>query len=170
MRTLVEFLLRIWPLNWAAYTIWRHAPFPRGLRSRVIRGANDEFLIGVMAMIFEDERSLMLVRNTYDPRFEWSLPGGWMGRNEQPRECIARELREETGYEIDVECLIEARTRHRLPSVDLIYRCRLSGGEFRPSAEVVEARFFSLDELPDGLTPEHRALVTVLGSHSEQLE
>lgn len=168
MRTLVEFLLRIWPLNWAAYTIWRHAPFPRGLRSRVIRGANDEFLIGVIALIYDDHGRLMLVRNTYDPRFEWSLPGGWMGRYEQPRECITRELREETGYEITVECLIEARTRHKLPSVDLIYRCRVTGGAFRASAEVVEAQFFRLDELPDGLTPGHRALAVVLAGQNGQ--
>jgi hypothetical protein len=42
-----------------------------------------------------------------------------------------------------------------LPSVDIVYRGRIVGGEFRPSAEIVDARFFSLDDLPDGLTPLH---------------
>jgi 8-oxo-dGTP diphosphatase len=163
MRSLVEFLLTIWPLNRMLFATWRYAPFPRGLRSRVIRASNDHFLIGVMALVYDDHGRILLVRNTYDPRFPWSIPGGWMGRNEQPRECIERELREETGYEITVECLVDATAQRKLPSLDLVYRGRLAGGDFRSSAEVTEAKFFSLRDLPEGLTPAHRDLLAMLG-------
>lgn len=160
MRWLIEHLMRIWPVNRLIVAAWRYAPFPRGARSRIMRSANDRFLVGVMAIICDDDGRVMLVRTTYDPRYAWSLPGGWMGRGEQPAECIRRELHEETGYEITVGELLDARTRSRLPSVDLIYRGRIANGTFRRSAEVAEARFFPLDGLPDGLTPSHQRLLT----------
>jgi 8-oxo-dGTP diphosphatase len=167
MRTIAEFVLRIWPLNRILFAVWRYFPFPRGSRSRIIRSANDTFLVGVMAMICDDDGHLLLVRSTYDPRYEWSLPGGWMGRNEQPRECIKRELREETGYEIAIDCLLDTQTRRHLPSVDIVFRGRVVSGEFRPSAEVTEVRFFRTDDLPDSLPPSHRKLI---GRHAVTIE
>lgn len=160
MRWLVESLMGLWPLNRVMTAIWRYTPFPRGARSRIMRTANDSFLVGVMAIIEDSDGRVLLVRNTYEPRYDWSLPGGWMGRNEQPVECIQRELREETGYEIEVDELVDARTRSRLPSVDLIYRGRICGGAFRASAEVVEARFFRSNALPEGLAPGHVRLLS----------
>jgi 8-oxo-dGTP diphosphatase len=112
-----------------------------------------------MAVILDQESRLLLVRNTYDPRYSWSLPGGWMGKHEQPEECIRRELLEETGFEIQVDAFLQAWTRPRLPSVDIVYRGSIVGGTFRPSAEIVEARFFPVDELPEGLTPMHEQIL-----------
>lgn len=159
MRWLVEFLMRLWPLNRLMVTAWRYMPFPRGARSRIMRTANDSFLVGVMVLIQDDAGRILLVRNTYEPLYDWSLPGGWMGKHEQPDECIRRELFEETGYEIEVNGLVEARTRSRMPSVDLVFRGRITGGSFRASIEITEARFFQLDELPDRLAPGHRRLL-----------
>lgn len=167
MRWLIEFLMRVWPVNRLMLTVWRYTPFPRGARSLIMRGANDSFLIGVVLIVEDGEGRVMLVRNTYESRYSWSLPGGWMGRNEQPTECIQRELREETGYAIAVEELLDARTQSRLPSVDLVYRGRIAGGEFRPSVEVAEARFFPVDDLPEGLMVSHRRLLTSLWSGSQ---
>lgn len=159
MRWLVELVMRVWPLNRLILAGWRHAPFPRGARSRIMRRVNDRFLVGVVVVICDDSDRVLLVRNTYNPRFVWSLPGGWMGKNEQPAECIQRELGEETGFEIEVDALLAARTHDHLPSVDLVYRGRIVGGEFRASAEVVEARFFPPDQLPEGMTPLHERML-----------
>ena len=148
-------MLKLWPLNRLIYATWRHVPFPPGMRSRIIRSANDKFLIGVIAVIFDPQGRVMLVRNTYDPRSDWSLPGGWMGRHEQPDECVQRELMEETGFEIEVTGLLTARTDAKIPAMDLVYGARVVGGGFRPGAEITAAEFFELDELPDRLTPGH---------------
>ena len=159
MRGLVEFLMRIWPINRLLMLVWRSFPFPKGVRSRIMRTANDRFLVGVIVMLFDDEDRIFLVRNTYDPRYAWSLPGGWMGRNEQPDECIRREIVEETGYEIEIDRLLATRSHHRLPSVDILYQGRIVGGTFRASAEISEAQFFRTNELPDGIMPAHKRML-----------
>jgi 8-oxo-dGTP diphosphatase len=162
MRTLVETMMRIWPVNQLLMFMWRVLPFPRGTRSRIMRTVNDRFLVGVMVIIQDDDGRILLVRNTYDPRYPWSLPGGWMGKNEQPDECISRELYEETGYQIEVARILAIRSHARLPSVDIVYRGRIAGGSFRQSAEVVAAEFFPLDDLPAGFTPLHARLLESL--------
>jgi 8-oxo-dGTP diphosphatase len=162
MRNLVEFLMRIWPFNRFMTLTWRYFPFPRGMRSRIMRTANDRFLVGVMIVIQDDANRLFLVRNTYDPRYPWGLPGGWMGRDEQPEECIKREVTEETGFEIVVDELMATRSHPRLPSVDIVFRGRIVGGAFSSSAEINDAEYFPLSDLPDGLTPVHKRLLTWL--------
>jgi 8-oxo-dGTP diphosphatase len=159
MRRFVEYLMHIWPINRLITLIWRYFPFPRGVRPRIMRLANDRFLVGVMAVILDEDNRLLLVRNTYDPRFSWGLPGGWMGRDEQPEECIRREILEETGFELEVDRLLATRTHSRLPSVDIVYRGWITGGAFRQSAEIAEAAYFPIDNLPDGLTPIHQRLL-----------
>lgn len=167
MRNLVEFLMRIWPLNLLITLAWRHFPFPKGVRSRIMRSANDRFLVGVMIVILDEQDRLFLVKNTYDPRYAWGLPGGWMSKHEQPSECVRREVAEETGYEVTIDRLLATRSHPRLPSVDIVYRGRITGGAFRPSAEISEAGYFGLHELPDGLTPIHQRLLEWLNASTE---
>jgi 8-oxo-dGTP diphosphatase len=165
IRALSEYLTQLWPINRILYYLWRHLPLPRGVRSRFIRGINDHFLVGVMALIVDDSGRVLLVRNTYDPRHNWSLPGGWMGRNEQPEACIQRELLEETGFTIEVESLVVARTQRKLPSVDLLYRARITGGSFASNAEVSEVRYFPVSALPDQLVAGQRKLIESIEEH-----
>jgi 8-oxo-dGTP diphosphatase len=159
MRSVVEFLMGVWPVNRLITLIWRYFPFPKGVRPWIMRSANDRFLVGVMAVIQDERHRIFLVRNTYDPRYSWSLPGGWMGRNEHPEDCIRREIAEETGYQIEIGRLVSTKTHSRLPSVDIVFSGKITGGSFRKSAEIVEARFFDADELPEGLTPIHKRLL-----------
>jgi 8-oxo-dGTP diphosphatase len=164
MRALVETLMGIWPVNRVITFVWRRFPFPKGARSRIMRTANDSYLVGVMVIIQDDAGRYLLVRNTYDPRFPWGLPGGWMGGAEQPEDCAVREVLEETGFQIVVDDLLSAHTRKRLPSVDLVFRASIAGGAFRPSAEIVEAAYFGIDSLPDGLSPTHQRMLLGLAA------
>jgi len=58
---------------------------------------------GVGAIVLE-KGALLLVRRDRDPsRGQWSLPGGRVEWGESLREGLAREVREETAIDIDVE-------------------------------------------------------------------
>src|SRR5258707_11889644 len=56
----------------------------------------------VCAVVTDGERA-MLVRRAVEPRRGfWDLPGGFLERGEHPAEGLLRELREETGLEIEI--------------------------------------------------------------------
>jgi ADP-ribose pyrophosphatase YjhB (NUDIX family) len=162
MRRLAEAVLSIRPLSWVLFGVWRRFPFPSGWRSRIIRRVNDRFLVGVIVLIWDDDGRVLLVRNTYDPRYPWTLPGGWMHRGEQPDECARRELREETGFEIALDGLAGVLAQRKLPSVDIAYNGRIASGDFRASAEISRAEFFRLGEFPVGFSPIHRTALAEL--------
>lgn len=54
-------------------------------------------LIGAGALFRNPAGHVLLVRPTYKP--SWEIPGGIVEEGESPRQCCARELVEELGYE-----------------------------------------------------------------------
>ncbi len=55
---------------------------------------------GVMCVVSDGRDRVLLVRHTYGDRSAWELPGGWVGRGEDPREAARREAHEELGVRI----------------------------------------------------------------------
>jgi ADP-ribose pyrophosphatase YjhB (NUDIX family) len=85
-------------------------------------------------------------------RGEWELPGGRPEVGEVFQDCLAREIREETGVEPAVGRLLGVLPFAVLPGrwVDVVgYACRMpDAGELRSSAEHVEVAFVEAPELP----------------------
>ena len=109
--------------------------------------------IGVRGAVFRDGR-ILLVRETSDGR--WAMPGGWCDVNQTPRECVEREITEESGFTARAVKLAAVwdRSRHgHPPSPISIYQmffiCELTGGAARPSIETSEVGFFDENQLPD---------------------
>jgi len=126
--------------------IWRVLPlWLQFLLSRIIRPL---FQVFAAAVIFDQNKNILLVKSTYQRFHPWGLPGGSLNYGEHPEGAVLREVWEETGLEIDVEKLLLVNAW--LPDrVGLYYLCRVTGGVFRPSDEVSEFDYFSLDNLPD---------------------
>jgi 8-oxo-dGTP diphosphatase len=73
----------------------------------------------------------------HNDRGEWELPGGRPERDEDDRSCLRREIREETGLEVDVRELITAYRFEVIPgqAVNIrAYGCRMSGSAVTPLA------------------------------------
>ena len=59
----------------------------------------------VVVAAFDADGRVLLVRHSYGPPV-WALPGGGIGRNEEPAAGAAREFREELGCElVDIRAL-----------------------------------------------------------------
>ena len=87
------------------------------------------------------------------------MPGGWIKADESLPGALARELREETGLEVEVGPVLAVLRGTEMRRLDIIYRCRAVGGELKLGAEIADARYFAPDELPAGMYPEQVELI-----------
>jgi ADP-ribose pyrophosphatase YjhB (NUDIX family) len=114
--------------------------------------------LDVRGAAFRDGR-LLMVRETADGG-RWTLPGGWADVNESPTECVAKEVREESGFEVRVDKLAAVWDRARHPHEPpyafhiwkLFFLCSIVGGEARSGLETSEVAFFAEHELPADLS------------------
>jgi mutator protein MutT len=104
-------------------------------------------IVGVGAVIVEAGK-VLLVKRRYEPLAgRWSLPGGTLELGETLETGVAREMREETGLEIEVGPVIEVfdriilapdgRVRYHFVLVD--YLCRPIGGDLQAGSDVDDA-------------------------------
>ena len=134
---------------------------PAQLRWGLTWLGTSKFLVGVLAVIFDEEGRVLLLRHTYRPDYPWGLPGGWLKTGEGAAEGIERELLEETGFVVRaVQPLLVGGDSLR-PRLDLVFLCEYEGGTFRPSAEVSEAHFLDPGDLPADMEPYLRTIVAL---------
>jgi ADP-ribose pyrophosphatase YjhB (NUDIX family) len=109
--------------------------------------------IDVRGAIIRDGK-ILLVQERSDGG--WTMPGGWGDVGEAPSAMVAREVWEESGYDVRVEKLVAVYDANRLPGVrmefyhayKLIFLCTITGGGARPSSETSAVDFFDLQHLP----------------------
>jgi len=125
-------------------------------------------IVGVGAVIVKDGK-VLLVKRRYEPLAgQWSLPGGTLELGETLAEGVAREMREETGLEVEVGPVIEVfdrimtddarRIRYHFVLVD--YLCWPVSGELQASSDVDDAVFVDPGALePFDLTPKAKSVI-----------
>jgi ADP-ribose pyrophosphatase YjhB (NUDIX family) len=104
--------------------------------------------VDVRAAVFRNDGSILLVREIADAG-RWSLPGGWANVNGSPSECVTREVREESGFEVTIRKLAAVydwdRHGHERPHAfhvyELFFICNIVGGAPRPGRETSEVGF-----------------------------
>jgi 8-oxo-dGTP diphosphatase len=120
---------------------------------------HDKFMVGVSGVIFDEEGRVLLLRHRYWRPGSWGLPGGYARRGEKLEETLCREVKEETGLDVQVVGFLRLVSGYKL-RLEVNYVGRLLGGGLQLDArEVIEARFFGVDDLPVGLLSSHREVV-----------
>ena len=111
-------------------------------------------LVVAQAVVLDGDQVLLSVRS--DLR-GWELPGGNLNPGECAEDALRRELLEETGLEIAIERRVGDYVRTGfLPHIARVYRCRVAGGELRPSLETPRVAWFPCDRVPRTLFPWYR--------------
>ena len=138
--------------------LWKRLPV--ALRRRITWLTQPTFTVGVCAIVLNERDEILLLRHRFRESAGWDLPGGFIERDEELEDAIRRELREETGYEVQV--LSHASTRIGRPGhLDVCFLARVVDGRLKvEEGEIVAARFFSREELPADLPEAQRSVIS----------
>ena len=124
-----------------------------------MRLTNTRFTVTAAGLVFNDQGEILLLKHLFRPGSGWGLPGGFIEAGEQPRDALLRELREETGLELEQIEIFETRAFRRPMQIEIVFRC-YAAGEARPqSMEVDRAVWFPPHSLPEGLPADQQELI-----------
>jgi len=108
----------------------------------------------VGALVWRDDE-ILLVRRGKPPREgQWSIPGGRIEFGELMRYAAAREVREETGCEVEIAqlCDVVDSVEEGIHAVLVDFNARWVSGEPVAGDDAAEARFVKFDEIRDYVT------------------
>jgi len=136
------------------------SPFIANLRSKI---GNDLLLLpSVSAIILDEAGRVLLQRASEDGK--WYVIGGSMEPGEQPADTVVREVKEETGLDVEPVRItgvyatetVTYANGHRCEYVATVFLCRMIGGTLCVAdEESLEFGYFDPAELPE-LRPDHR--------------
>jgi 8-oxo-dGTP pyrophosphatase MutT (NUDIX family) len=98
---------------------------------------------------FDDSGRVLLVRHSYGPPV-WAVPGGGVGRHEEPAVAAAREIREELSCTLSELVAAGSYEDQVRPSrgQQSVFAARLAGAPVADRREIVAVEWFDLAQLP----------------------
>lgn len=136
---------------------------------RKVIGHQPLILVGSVVAVIDQQGRILLQKR---PEGIWGLPGGLLELGESTEEAARREVLEETGIEIGELELVEVfsgkqyylklENGDELYPVTMAYICRdIKGGKLTADGiETMATDYFSLDDLPENLSPLIKKLIS----------
>lgn len=147
---------RLLPSHVAVY-LWKRLPIPKRIRSRIMWHTNDRFLVAVLGLIQNENNEILLLNHTYRAE-PWGVPSGWL-EYEDPLKGLEREIYEETGLTVSGTSVLNVKYAPNPHRMDIYCVGRVTGGEFKKSAEISQYGYFNIGNLPEGLSKYQRGFI-----------
>jgi 8-oxo-dGTP diphosphatase len=120
-----------------------------------VRRYPDRPIVSVGAVVIDGDRVLLVKRGQEPLKGAWSLPGGVVEIGETLHAALSREVREETGLDVEIGAVVEVldrisrdaggRVEYHYVIVD--YVCRIAGGSLACASDAEDARWVSRGDL-----------------------
>ncbi len=109
--------------------------------------------VDVRGVIFNEQNQLLLVKEKEDA--EWALPGGWGDIGYSPSEVAVKEIKEESGFEVEplqLLAILDKSKHNHPPEPHYVYKifieCKVVSGKLKTGIETSDAGFFDRNNLP----------------------
>lgn len=136
--------------------IWKS--LPAWLRLRIIRATQGKFTVSTAAIITNADGKVLLLDHAFRPYSGWGLPGGFVTHSESPEDAIRREIREETGIELDELNMLRVRTLAR--HIEILFTARAtSEGSVLSPREILELGWFDIESMPEDMSESQKKLI-----------
>ncbi|MGI8848999.1 MAG: NUDIX hydrolase [Pyrinomonadaceae bacterium] len=136
-------------------TIW--GKMPRLMRQQIIRSSQTAFTVSVAAIIINDDDQVLLLDHVLRIGLTWGIPGGFIERGEQLEEGLRREIREETGLELENVTILRTRTLDR--HIEVLFSATATGEAQVKSREIKAVKWFTDETLPENMSCAHKLIV-----------
>ena len=111
--------------------------------------------VTVGAIAVNDHNQVLLVKRSakFSRPGKYSVPGGFLDRDQTVQNAVLRELKEETGHEGKIVALFHVNDAPDRPNedrqnVDFIYIVQVTKGEFIKNDEISSVTWFDKESLP----------------------
>jgi ADP-ribose pyrophosphatase YjhB (NUDIX family) len=128
--------------------LWR--ALPGSFRRFFIRRVQTTFTVSAAAVVVNPAGKILILHHILRPKTGWGLPGGFIDAFEQPSEAIARELKEETGIDIDNVRMLFIRTLGR--HIEILFAATATEEGEVLSSEIDHLGWYAPDEIPERLS------------------
>jgi ADP-ribose pyrophosphatase YjhB (NUDIX family) len=135
--------------------IWKR--LPSRLRLKIIRVTQKKFTASVGVIITNPDGKVLLLEHVLRPASGWGIPGGFINASEQPEAAARREIREETGIELENLQLIRVRTLAR--HIEFLFRAESNDAGRVLSREIKGLGWFAVEEMPEEMSPVQKSTV-----------
>lgn len=118
--------------------------------------------VAAYAVVIDAEDRVLLAHWNEGRRAAWTMPGGGLEPGEDPERAVRREVREETGYKVQVDELLGIHSRvippgrrltpgvtEPLHTLRIVYRATIVGGRLRNEKDgsTDRAEWFALGDI-----------------------
>ena len=111
-------------------------------------------------VLVSDRDKLVMVRRGVEPQMgRWAFPSGYVDRGEVVEHAAVREVKEETGLDVDLDGFIGLYSLEGSPVILAVYSAHVTGGNMQAGHDAHEAGWFAVDELSDLPFPHDRQIL-----------
>lgn len=120
-------------------------------------------------VIYEPGRGFVLIKRK-NPPHGYALPGGFMDQGEQAEACAIREMKEETGLDVELAGLLGVYSSPdrdpRQHTITTVFVGKPKNpDELKAGDDAAQAAFYSLDNLPSPLAFDHARILHDFGQY-----
>lgn len=105
--------------------------------------------VSVAGLVYNDNDEILLL---YSPKRGWEYPGGMVEPGETLQDALIREIKEETGADVEITGFIGICKNIQKDIVNIDFACKYLGGELTTSNESLDVKWVNKNEALDMVT------------------